>query len=294
MSRVLFYILLPLIYLVSILPFPLLYLLSDGMYGILYYIVGYRKEVVLQNLRNSFPDKSEAEIKAICKKFYKYLADLFLEVFKTLTISKSRMIKHCWFEPETKKMLEKLAAENKSFILVLGHLGNWEWAGNTFSMELQHQLYVIYHPIKNKQVNDLVYNMRTRFGTRLIAMRDTYREVLSKKEELFSPAFIADQTPSSAEKAYWTRFLNQDTAVFRGPATIARKTNYPVIYAHIKRRKRGYYELFGEMVAEHPSAMSEEEILDSFTGKLERDIIAQPETWLWSHRRWKLKKPATV
>lgn len=294
MSKVLFYISLPFIYLLSILPFPLLYLLSDGMYILLFYVASYRKAVVLQNLRNSFPDKSEAEIKAICKKYYKYLADLFLEVFKTLTISKANMIRHCWFDPGTKQLVEKLAAENKSFIMVLGHLGNWEWAGNTFSLELPHQLYVIYHPLKNKQVNDLVYNMRTRFGTKLIAMKDTFREVLSKKNELFSPAFIADQTPSSAEKAYWTRFMNQDTAVFRGPAAIARKTGYPVVYASIKRIKRGYYELFGEMVTSDPAAMSEDEILELYTKKLERDIMAQPEVWLWSHRRWKHKKPETV
>jgi len=264
------------------------------MYVVLYYIVGYRKEVVLQNLRNSFPDKTEAEIQAICKKFYKYLCDLFLEVFKTLTISKPAMIKHCWFDPATREMIERLGAENRSFIMVLGHLGNWEWAGNTFSLQLPHQLYVIYHPLTNKNVDKLMYDMRTRFGTKLIAMKDTFREVLSKRNELFSPAFIADQTPASAEKAYWTRFLNQDTAVFRGPAAIARKTGYPVVYASIKRRKRGYYEMFGELVVDDPKSVSEDELLDMYTKKLERDIIAQPEVWLWSHRRWKLKKPQAV
>jgi len=264
------------------------------MYVVLFYLVGYRKDVVLKNLQNSFPDKTEKEILAIRKKFYKYLCDLFLEVFKTLTISKKAMARHCRFDPATKVMVEKLAEQNKSFIMVLGHLANWEWGGNTFSMELKHQLYVIYHPLSNKNVDKLMYDMRTRFGTRLIAMRDTYREVLSKGNELFSPAFIADQTPASAEKAYWTTFLNQDTAVFRGPATIARKTGYPIVYAHIKKRRRGYYEMFGEIVTENPTAMSEDEILDSYTQRLERDIKAQPEVWLWSHRRWKLKKPATV
>lgn len=264
------------------------------MYVLLFYIVGYRKDVVLKNMQNSFPDKSEEEILKLRKKFYKYLCDLFLEVFKTLTISKPAMIRHCWFDPATKALVEQLADEKRSFIMVLGHLGNWEWGGNTFSLQLRHQLYVIYHPLSNKQVDKLVYDMRTRFGTKLIAMKDTFRAVLSKKDELFSPAFIADQTPASAEKAYWTRFLNQDTAVFRGPAAIARKTNYPVVYAHIKRRKRGYYEMFGEIVTNDPSKLTEEEILDIYTQKLERDIIAQPEVWLWSHRRWKHKKPADV
>ena len=294
MSRVLYYISLPFIYLVSVLPFPLLYLLSDGVYVLMYYVIGYRKDIVLQNMQNSFPDKSHEEILVLRKKFYKYLCDMFLEVFKTLTISKPSMMRHCYFDTATKTMVEKLAADNRSFIMVLGHLGNWEWGGNTFSLQLQHQLYVIYHPIKNKQVDSLMYNMRTRFGTKLIAMKDTFRAVLSKQNELFSPAFIADQTPSSAEKAYWTTFLNQDTPVFRGPAAIARKTNYPVVYAHIKRRKRGYYEMFGEIVADNPATMTEDEILEIYTHKLQENIIEQPEVWLWSHRRWKLKKPAEV
>lgn len=291
LSAIAFYLVLPFLYLISLLPFPLLYLVSDGFYVLLYYVVGYRKKVVLQNLRNSFPDKSEKEIQRICKDFYHYLCDLFLETFKTLTISKKSMLKHCYFSPEAQKVFDRFATEKRSVVLVMGHLGNWELAGNTFSILCKQQLYVIYHPLSNKQFDKLIYNMRSRFGTKLIAMRETYREMAANKNIVSATAFIADQTPSP-EGAYWTTFLNQDTPVFQGTEKIARKLNYPIVYACIKRVKRGYYEIQAEALCENPKDTKDGEISEMHTKRLEKDIIAQPEVWLWSHRRWKHKRPA--
>ena len=289
MSAIVYYLTLPFIYLLSLLPFPILYWVSDGLYGILYYVIGYRKEVVLQNLRNSFPDKSDAEIKKIRKDFYHYLCDLTLETFKTLTISKAAMLKHCIIVPETLKLFTKLAEENKSFILVMGHWGNWEWAGNSFSMLCKHQLHVIYHPLSNKYFDGLIYRMRTRFGTKLIAMKDTYREMSGKRNELMATAFIADQTPSP-EGAFWTTFLNQDTPIFKGTEKIAQRMNYHVVYGRVKKVKRGYYEISAEILFENPGKTQTDEISKAHTKALESDIIAQPEIWLWSHRRWKHKR----
>ena len=290
MSAIIYYIALPFIYLISILPFGILYKVSNGLYFILYKILGYRREVVLTNLRNSFPHKTEEEINTIAKSYYKYLCDLFLETFKTLTIDKKTMLEHCYFNPQAKALFDKLAAENKSIILVMGHLGNWEWSGNTVSLQLKQQLYVIYHPISDKYFDWLMYKMRTRFGTKLIAMKDTFREMLENRKELNATAFIADQTPAP-ENAYWTTFLNQDTPVFKGAELIARKINYPIVYATVKRVKRGYYEIFAVVICEEPKQTSEGEISELHTRKLEEDIIAQPEVWLWSHRRWKHKNP---
>lgn len=289
MSAIIYYLVLPFIYLISILPFRVLYFISTGLYGLLYYVLGYRKGVVMENLRKSFPEKSEAEIKAIAKRYYKYLCDLFLETFKTLTVSKETMLKHCYFNPQAKAVFDKLAAENKSIVLVMGHLGNWEWAGNTFSLVNKHQLYVIYHPISNKYFDWLMYKMRTRFGTKLIAMKDTFREMLENREELNATAFIADQTPAP-QNAYWTTFLNQDTPVFKGTEMISRKVNYTVVYATVKRVKRGYYEMFAEVLCDNPKATGDGEISEMHTRKLEKDIREQPEVWLWSHRRWKHKR----
>jgi Kdo2-lipid IVA lauroyltransferase/acyltransferase len=289
MAAIGYYLLLPVLYILSAMPFPVFYLISDGVYVLLYYVVGYRKEIVLQNLRNSFPEKSEQELKRIRKDFYHYLCDLFLETFKTLTISKKEMLKHCSMTPETIQLFDRLAAENKSFILVLGHWGNWEWAGNTFSLQCKHHLYVIYHPLSNKYFDGLIHHMRSRFGTGLIKMKDTYRDMVAHKNELSVTAFIADQTPSP-EGAYWMTFLNQDTPVFQGTERIARKMNYPVVYGRVKRLKRGYYEISAEMLVEKPADAAPDMISISHTKMLEKDILAQPEIWLWSHRRWKHRR----
>jgi Kdo2-lipid IVA lauroyltransferase/acyltransferase len=286
-----YYITLPFIYLLSILPFPLLYLLSDGLYFLLYYCIGYRKEVVYQNLHNSFPGKPDNELKAIRKAYYRYLCDLTLETFKTLTISRKAMLRHCSFSAEATALFSKLADEKKSIVLVMGHLGNWEWAGNSFSITCKQQLYVIYHPISNKHFDGLMYRMRTRFGTKLIAMKDTFKEMLRNRNEVSATAFIADQTPAP-DSAYWTTFLNQDTPIFKGTEVIAKKLNYPVVYANVKRVKRGYYEIFAEMLTDNSANTTEGQISELHTKRLEKDILAVPATWLWSHRRWKHKRVA--
>ena len=258
----------------------------------MYYVLGYRKRVVYTNLKNAFPNKTDKEIKRLRKDFYHYLCDLFIETFKTLTITKSAMVKHCAFSPQAIAVFAKYAEQNKPIIIVMGHLGNWEWGGNSFSLLCKHQMYVIYHPLHNKYFNNLIYNMRTRFGTRLIAMKDTIREMISRKGELSATAFIADQTPPP-QGAYWTSFMNQDTPVYTGTEKIARKMNYPVVYAQVKKIKRGYYQVFAETLSEEPAKTMEGEISEMHTRRLEKDIIAQPETWLWSHRRWKHKRLVT-
>ncbi len=289
MSSVGFYIALPFLYLISLLPFPVFYLLSDAVYFLLYRIIGYRKKVVYENLKNSFPEKTHDELKTIEKHFYKFLCDLFLETLKTLTISEKEAIKRCSFNSNTKKIFDELYEQKRSCILVMGHFGNWEWAGNTFSLVNKQQLYVIYHPLSNKHFDKLMYDMRSRFGTKLYAMKDTMREMIRNRNEINATAFIADQTPSP-EGAYWTTFLNQDTPVFWGTEKIAQKLNYPVVYVTVNRVKRGYYEVNSEYLVMEPKNTTEGEISELHTRKLEKDIIAQPEIWLWSHRRWKHKR----
>lgn len=290
LSAIFYYLCLPFIYLLSILPFPVLYSFSDFVYFILYRLLGYRRKIVRQNLVRSFPEKTEKEIREIERGFYRYFCDLFLETFKTLTISKENMVKHCEFVPETLAVFSKLAEENQSFMVVMGHFGNWEWGGNTFSICCRHQLYVIYHPLSNKYFNGLVYRMRTRFGTRLIAMKDTMRDMLKNRNELNATAFIADQTPLP-DRAYWMNFMNQDTPVFLGIEKIALKIRYPIVYISIRRVKRGYYKVFAEKIELPLGLQNTGTITEIHTRRLESDIRAQPEIWLWTHRRWKHEKP---
>ncbi|GAA4461774.1 lysophospholipid acyltransferase family protein [Nemorincola caseinilytica] len=291
MQALTYYIALPFIYLLSLLPFPLLYLFSDLVFFLLYRVAGYRKDVVRQNLRNAFPHKSEQEINTLCKAYYHHLCDMFLETFKTLTISPQTMLQRCSLSPGSKALFDRLNNENKSVILVMGHLGNWEWGGNTFSLSCTQQLYVIYHPLRNKYFDGLMYHMRTRFGTKLIAMKNTFREMLGNRKGANATAFIADQTPQP-DNAYWTTFLNQDTPVFKGTEIIASKLGSPIVYVHIKKIKRGYYEMHAEMLLEDPASKPDGYISELHTRRLEKDIIAHPVTWLWSHRRWKHKRPA--
>jgi KDO2-lipid IV(A) lauroyltransferase len=288
-----YYVALPFIYLLSLLPFRLLYLLSDVFFLFLYHVVGYRKKVVFQNLKNSFPEKSDAELNAISKSFYRYFCDLFLETFKTLTISRPSMLKHCSMDPAALALFERFAAAGQSLIIVMGHKGNWEWAGNTFSLCCRHQLYVIYHPLSNPPFNKLVVKMRTRFGTKLIVMKDTFRDMVQNRNELNATAFIADQAPSP-DKAWWMSFLNQDTPVFMGTEKIALKMKYPIVYVSVKKIKRGYYTLTADTLKTPPYVTSEGEITEAHTQRLENDIIEQPETWLWTHRRWKHKRTTNL
>ncbi|MFD2886980.1 lysophospholipid acyltransferase family protein [Chitinophaga cymbidii] len=293
MSIIFYYLLIPVVYLISILPFPLLYLLSDVFFCLLYYVVGYRKKVVRQNLANAFPEKTAAEREKIRRDFYRYFCDLFLETFKTLTISKSAMIKHCALTEESVALFTRLHAEGKSVVLVMGHKGNWEWAGNTFSILCPQQLYVVYHPLANKHYNGLMYRMRTRFGTKLIAMQETFREMVKLKGEINATALIADQSPRP-DNAQWLTFLQQDTPVFTGTERIASKMNYPVVYVSVTRIKRGYYTVSAEVLVESPALEPPGNVTALHTARLEADIVRQPATWLWSHRRWKHKRTNTT
>ena len=290
MRSIIYYTSLPFIFFVSLLSFPLLYLVSDFFFFIICRIIGYRKKVVRRNLKNSFPEKSDAEISQLTKDFYRYLCDLFLETFKTLTISKNEAVKHFQLTSETISLFNKYYEQRRSIIIVMGHSGNWEWAGNTFSILCKNQLYVIYHPLMNPHFNKLIYRMRTRFGTQLIEMKNTFKDMVKSKNIVSATAFIADQTPAP-ESAYWTKFMNQDTPVFTGTEKIARKLNYPVVFVSVNRIKRGYYIANAETLFENPALTAVGEISEAHIKRLEQEIIKQPEIWLWSHKRWKHKRP---
>jgi len=288
MSAIIYYLALPFLYLVSYLPKKMLYLLSDVFYVLIYKILGYRKHVVTENLKNAFPDKSPAEIEQIRSDFYHFLCDLGLETIKTLSISPTGLNKY--ISHEDLSVLEHYYKNNQSVIVVAGHLGNFELAAAYSSQLRLHQFYGIYHPLKNKYFDRFFYRLRTRLGARLYPMKGTYRGMIKNRKEVTATAFFADQTPAPGN-AYWMTFLNQDTAVFKGTEIIARKLDYPVIYFSVIREKRGQYKIHTELLAEHPRELAEGELTKMHTMRLEQDIIKYPETWLWSHRRWKHNKP---
>lgn len=291
MQAVLFYLLLPFIYLLSILPFWLLYFFSDILYVVIYFIVGYRKKVVYSNLRNSFPEKTEEEINVITKKFYHFFCDWIMEMIKSITISKEDALKRCKIKDHT--LLNELSKQNKKIIFVMGHYGSFELGGAEMAFNTNYQLYVLYKPLSNTYFNNLVNSKRTRFGVKILSMQESLRKMLLLKDnnELSATVFIADQTPSP-KNAYWTTFLNQETPIFWGTELMAKKLNYPIVYVFVKPYKRGFYHIETEMLCENPSTTQKGEISELHTKRLEQDIINQPEYWLWSHKRWKHKKPS--
>jgi KDO2-lipid IV(A) lauroyltransferase len=288
MGAVTYYLALPFIYLLSYLPFRALYLVSDVMYFFVYRVLGYRKAVVTTNLERSFPEKSPDEIDAIRRDFYRYFCDLSLETLKTLTVSPAALNDH--MSCGDMSAFEHFFEKKQSVIIVMGHLGNWELCGAYFSQLPLHPLYVIYHPLRDKHFDGLFYRMRTRLGNGLYPMKSTFKCMIRDRDKLTATAFIADQSPSP-KNAYWMTFLNQDTAVFRGTETLARKLDYPVIYLSVIRERRGHYRLHSELLVEHPGELPENLLTELHTRRLEQDIIAHPATWLWSHRRWKHQRP---
>ena len=288
-SLITFYLLYPLILIVSYSPFWVLYGVSDALYFIVFHIVGYRKAVVYENLRKSFPDHTEEQLDEICKRYYRYLCDLLMESLKTIT----------WTEKDVRKrvtmknadLLDELYQKEKSILIVMGHLGNWEWAGPCFSLNCKHQLFVVYHPLSNPYFEKLFVKSRTKFNTKIIPRANTLRSMIANKKLISATALIADQAPTPIHTAVWMDFMNQDTPVFNGPEKLAKMLDYPVVYMHVSRVKRGYYEVRPTLLFEEPGESGELEITHEFNRILEKGIREQPETWLWSHRRWKHKRP---
>ena len=291
MGAIGYFLALPFIYGIALLPFPVLYFLSDAMRFVLFDLIGYRRAVVLTNLRNSFPGRTEAEIRTIARKFEQWFCDLTLETLKTLTMSSNAVKERVTFEGTD--ILQRYAGQKQSVVLVLGHFGNWELAGARYSAEQGiPQLHVIYHPLQNKWFDGLVYHMRTRHGTKLYTMQETAKAMIRDRHLNTATAFIADQTPAP-ERAYWMIFLNQDTPVFQGTEALSKKLGYPVLYISITRPRRGFYNMRVETLVTDVRNTVEGEITEIHTRRLERDIVNYPDLWLWTHRRWKHRRPVT-
>ena len=272
----------------SLLPFSILYVLSDFIYLIVYYLIGYRKNVVRENLKRSFPGKTDRELLATEKKFYHHLCDLLFESMKMATISKeemSRRMKILNYEP-----LLKHYDENKSVLLITSHYGNWEWT-SSFSMYLpaDKPMYQVYKQQKNKLFDQLIYNLRIRFGSVNVEVSELFDVLSSLKQQgkMGMIGLISDQSPSRKGIKYQSQFLNQRTPVITGTEIIAKKYDFPVYFVQIRRVKRGYYTCNPVPICLHPQESGKFEITEKYIRLLEQEIMAEPAYWLWSHRRWK-------
>jgi Kdo2-lipid IVA lauroyltransferase/acyltransferase len=290
MQAILFYITYPFIYLIASLPLNVMYKVSDVLYYVLR-LSGYRKKVVYGNLRRSFPERSEEEIHSIAEKYFRYLCDLTLETLKTMRMTEKEVRKTCTLVQQP--FLKQLHDQNQSFIIVMGHYGNWEWAGPCFTLNNPYQLVVVYRPLSNPFFEKMLVGMRTKYGTKITPVSNTLRDMVSNRGSLTATALVADQAASKRD-AYWTTFLNQDTAVYTGPEKLAKKFKYPVVFMNITRPKRGHYVVTPELLFMDPTKTVEGEISEAFTKRLEIEITKDPTIWLWSHRRWKHKRSVSV
>jgi len=269
-------------------PFRLLYCFSDFAAFVMGQIVRYRRKVIFDNLYKSFPEKSEAEIQQIAKKFYRNLTDNLLESFKSFTMKRSSIVKrHKILNPE---LLESLLKEHKGIIGVTAHYANWEWGSQSGSLQCKNHFAALYKPLKNKYINQILKKSRVKCGTELVSIYDTSAMFEKYKDQGYVFLMAADQSPGGGkllENAYWFDFFNRPTAFLYGPEKYAHLYNYPLVYIDIQRIKRGFYEITLSTLTSEPRQLPDGKVTELYKDKLLEVINQKPENWLWSHKRWK-------
>ncbi len=279
--------------LVAWLPFWAIWGLADIFYVLLYYVVRYRRKVVHENLVRSFPEKTPDEIKQITKKYYHHLSDIGLETIKFSRMTEREIDDR--LKVNNLDLLEEYYQKGKSIIMLGQHHNNWEWSGATQRF-IKLQYLVVYNPLRtNPYMEKFITESRERFGAKSIPIHQSFRTALNlnKAERPSALVLAADQAPP-VDAQFWTTFLNQETSFFAGPMKIAGRTNLPLVLHHTRKVGRSRYEVFYYKLIENPTELQPEEILLTYVRKLEEIIQNEPEYWLWSHRRWKHKRPADM
>lgn len=285
-----YHILFFLLYLLSLLPMRLLYLLSDCLFFPLFHIVKYRRKVVEKQLDECFPEKSMQERRAIERQFYHFFCDYLVEVIKLFSISKKEMMRRMKFVG-IEQVREELK-DKKFCFLYLGHYCNWEYIASLSYWLPEIHCGQIYHRIYNQAFDELFLKLRGQFGGESILMKDTLRRILTlrNQEKKVMIGFIADQLPKWENMHHWTTFLNHDTSFFIGAERIAKQVDAALYYVDVERVKRGYYQVRFRLMTLHPKEFPDYELTDQYARLLEESICRQPAYWLWTHKRWKRTK----
>ena len=269
----------------SLIPFWLLYIFSDVIARLLYYVFGYRKNVIRRNLRRCFPEMSSTEEKKLLKKIYRNFSDILMESIKGFSLDPQEIAKRYKFK--NTEILEKYYQNGQSVISVAGHLGNWEWAARCIDLSLQHLVVGIVKPINNTYIHNYVLNHRGGSKVVIEFIRGTKDAFEKYKKETSLYVLIADQSPVNMKTAHWVNFMNTMTPFLHGPASLSKKYNYPIVFMPVNRVDRGRYEIVIEELVNDPTDHSAEEITTIFAQAMEERIKAKPAQWLWTHRRWK-------
>lgn len=279
-----YYLLYGLLYLVSLLPMRILYVISDGIYGLVYYVFGYRKDVVMGNLEIAFPEKSIAERTKIAKKFYHNFIDSFIEVVKLVSASDAWLQKRFTVDAQ---VLDQLYRTGKSCQIHLGHTFNWEWGQLVLTKLTNYRIMVVYMPITNANFEKLFYKLRTRSGNVFLPATNMRNAIEPYLQRQYLLGLVADQNPGNPTTAYWLNFFGRPTPFVSGPEKGARMSSLPVVFASIEKPRRGYYHATVRLGSMDASEMPEGALTHDYVRYLETVIRRNPDMWLWSHRRWK-------
>ncbi|MFN2456841.1 MAG: lysophospholipid acyltransferase family protein [Chitinophagaceae bacterium] len=280
-----YYIVYGVLYLLSMLPLGILYLLSDFAYFIVYYVVGYRRNVVMQNLSIAFPQRSEEEKIMIAKAFYKNFCDTLIETIKFISAGKKFFKKR--FEADY-TVIQDVYKTGRSLQMHLGHNFNWELANLAVPHFLPYKIVAVYLPLNNRIFEKLFRHIRSRFGSHLVAAT-RMKEMIPHYNTQYLIVLVADQSPPGPENAYWINFFGKPTAFLKGPEKAAKRNNYAVAFCHFTKIKRGYYKGYALLATKNPQQLPDGELTRMYARYLQNVMTANPEMWLWSHRRWKLE-----
>ncbi|UBZ10117.1 lysophospholipid acyltransferase family protein [Leeuwenhoekiella palythoae] len=286
MQRLLYWLVYPLLWIISKLPFWLFYKVSDVIFFILYYAVGYRKKTVRFNLKTAFPEKSDAERKIIEKKFYRHMCDMFLEMIKSISISAEELKER--FQFDDLSIVEKLVKEQRSSLIMMGHYASYEWL-TALQFYFDHSGYGIYKRIKNPYFDKLIHEIREKWNSKLLANKEATFIIRKQQRagKMATYAFIADQSPKTRKNYHCTDFLGKNVPFFTGVERLAKSEDMPVIYLAVDKIKRGYYKASFKVITEDPTTLPDYQITDEFAALLEAQIKANPEYYLWTHKRFK-------
>ena len=286
--KILYYLTYAVLWLFSLLPMWVHYLISDGIYVIVYHLVGYRKKLVRKNLSDSFPEKSEAEIIRIEKDFYRWFCDYFVETIKLLTISRQELRRRMVFKGA--ELVNKLTENGQSCAVYLGHYCNWEWITSLpLWVTPKAQCGQFYHVLENSEFDKLFLKLRQRMGAVCIPMAETLRKLAEYRQQRQPVVigYISDQVPFWNNIHHWCPFLNHDTPVLTGTERLARSAGHAVFYIDVERPKRGYYVAEFKLIARDPKQTEDYQLTDAYFTLLEASIRRAPQFWLWTHNRWK-------
>ena len=270
---------------VSRVPLRYLYRISDILFLITFYVIKYRRKVVLSNLKKAFPEKPEKELLSIARDFYLNLTDVIVEAIRSYSIPRSELAKRVSISnPE---LLQAFFDQKQSVILCGAHQCNWEWVILGCAANFDTPIDPLYKPLSNKSVDDFMLHMRSRFGQKPIPVGRTLKDMRNRIKDVRMFGFAADQAPPPGDPMYWTSFLNQDTGFFMGIEKVAYLLKLPVVFVGIKRQKRGKYEMTFQTLGEPPYEKGCNTITERFARATEQQILEAPSDWLWSHKRWK-------